>query len=132
MTKEEFEERTGARVTSDEYVGIEQMYLNSMNMEKDEFCSNWKSKDGRRKIMDALMTQIYSLSQYLDNIRGECANLLEGRDEIADFLLDNPDADAMRAKAIRLLGSEREYIRRKCERSLPLDDKDKAAILRLL
>nr|DAH90836.1 MAG TPA: hypothetical protein [Caudoviricetes sp.] len=132
MTKEEFEERTGASVTSDEYVGIEQMYLNSMNMEKDEFCSNWKSKDGRRKIMNALMTQIYTLSQYLDNSRCECANLLEERDEIADFLLDNPDADAMRAKAIRLLGSEREYIRRKCESSLPLDDEDKAAILRLL
>lgn len=132
MTKQEFEDRTGEKVTNDEYVGIEQMYLNSMNMEKDDFCRNWKSKDGRRKIMNALMTQIYYLSQHLDDIKCERANLLEERDEIADFLLDNPDADAMQAKAIRLLGSEREYIRRKCERGLPLDADDKAAILRLL
>lgn len=49
-----------------------------------------------------------------------------------EFLLSNPDAEAMRNKAIELLGSEREYIRRKCERGLPLDADDKAAIHRLL
>lgn len=132
MTKQEFEERTGASVTPGEYTGIEQIYLNASDMEKDEFCRNWNTKTGRREIMAALMTQIYSLSQYLDDLKCECANQLEERNEIADFLLNNPDADAMRAKAIRLLGSEREYIRRKCERNLPLDDDDKAAILRLL
>ena len=31
-----------------------------------------------------------------------------------------------------MLGDEREYIRRKCERGLPLDDDDKMAIFRLL
>lgn len=34
MTKEEFEERTGASVTSGEYTGIEQIYLNASDMEK--------------------------------------------------------------------------------------------------
>lgn len=132
MTKQEFEERTGASVTPGEYVGIEQIYLNARYMEKDEFCSNWKTKAGRRKIMAALVKQIYILNEKNHNTGLINAELTEKQDEIIDFLLGNPDASAMRRKAIELLGDEREYIRRKCERSLPLDDEDKAAILRLL
>lgn len=125
MTKQEFEERTGASVTAEEYAEIEQIYLNARFMEKDEFCSNWNTKTGRRAIMDALVKQIYIL--YENNRNTELINT-----ELTDFLVGNPDAAAMRRKAIQLLGDEREYIRRKCERSLPLDDEDKAAILRLL
>lgn len=125
MTKQEFEERTGASVTAEEYAEIEQIYLNARFMGKDEFCSNWNTKTGRRAIMDALVKQIYIL--YENNHNTELINT-----ELTDFLVGNPDAAAMRRKAIQLLGDEREYIRRKCERSLPLDDEDKAAILRLL
>lgn len=125
MTKQEFEERTGASVTAEEYAEIEQIYLNARFMEKDEFCSNWNTKTGRRAIMDALIKQIYILDE--NNHNTELINT-----ELTDFLVGNPDAAAMRQKAIELLGDEREYIRRKCERSLPLDDEDKAAILRLL
>lgn len=132
MTKQEFEERTGASVTADEYAEIEQIYLNARYMEKDEFCSNWKTNTGRRAIMDALVKQIYILDENNHNTELINAELTEKQDEIIDFLLGNPDASAMRRKAIELLGDEREYIRRKCERSLPLDDEDKAAILRLL
>lgn len=99
MTKEEFEARTGASVTAEEYAGIEQIYI---------------------------------LNEKNHNTGLINAELTEKQDGIIDFLLGNPDASAMRRKAIELLGDEREYIRRKCERSLPLDDEDKAAILRLL
>lgn len=132
MTKQEFEECTGASVTAEEYAGIEQIYLNARHMGKDEFCSNWKTKTGRRAIMAALVLQIYTLEEKNHNTGLINAELTEKQDGIIDFLVGNPDAAAMRQKAIELLGDEREYIRRKCERSLPLDDEDKAAILRLL
>lgn len=132
MTKEEFEERTGASVTAEEYAEIGQIYLYARHMGKDEFCSNWKTKTGRRAIMAALVLRIYTLEEKNNNTGLINAELTEKQDGIIDFLLGNPDASAMRRKAIELLGDEREYIRRKCERSLPLDDEDKAAILRLL
>ena len=132
MTKQEFEERTGASVTAEEYAEIEQIYLNARFMEKDELCSNWNTKTGRRAIMDALVKQIYILDENNHNTELINTELTEKQDGIIDFLVGNPDAAAMRRKAIELLGDEREYIRRKCERSLPLDDEDKAAILRLL
>lgn len=132
MTKEEFEARTDTSVTAEDYAEIEQIYLNARHMGKDEFCSNWKTKTGRRAIMAALVLQIYTLEEKNHNTGLINAELTEKQDGIIDFLLGNPDASAMRRKAIELLGDEREYIRRKCERSLPLDDEDKAAILRLL
>lgn len=132
MTKEEFEQRTGASVTPGEYTGIEQIYLNASDMEKDEFCRNWNTKTGRREIMAALVKQIYILNEKNHNTGLINAELTEKQDGIIDFLLGDPDASAMRRKAIELLGNEREYIRRKCERNLPLDDDDKAAILQLL
>lgn len=82
--------------------------------------------------MAALVLQIYTLEEKNHNTGLINAELTEKQDGIIDFLVGNPDAAAMRQKAIELLGDEREYIRRKCERSLPLDDEDKAAILRLL
>lgn len=132
MTKQELEERIGASVTAEEYAGIEQIYLNASDMDKDEFCSNWKTKTGRRAIMVALVKQIHILNEKYHNTGLINAELTEKQDGIIDFLVGNPDAGEMRQKAIELLGDEREYIRRKCERSLPLDDEDKAAILRLL
>lgn len=132
MTKQEFEERTGASVTPGEYTGIEQIYLNASDMEKDEFCRNWNTKTGRREIMAALVKQIHILNEKNHNTGLINAELTEKQDGIIDFLLGDPDASAMRRKAIELLGNEREYIRRKCERNLPLDDDDKAAILQLL
>lgn len=132
MTKEEFEQRTGASVTSGEYAEIEQIYLYARGMGKDEFCSNWKTKTGRREIMAALVKQIYILDEKNHNTRLINAELTEKQDGIIDFLVGNPGCRRMRQKAIELLGDERKYIRRKCERSLPLDDEDKAAILRLL
>lgn len=132
MTKEEFEQRTGASVTAEDYAEIEQIYLNARHMEKDLFCSNWKTKTGRREIMAALVKRMYVLIEKNHNTGLINAELTEKQDGIIDFLLGNPDASAMRRKAIELLGDEREYIRRKCERTLPLDDEDKAAILRLL
>ncbi len=60
MTKQEFEERTGAKVTKEEYAEIEQIYLNSRNMDKDDFCRNWKTKGYHSKSHDYENTKRHS------------------------------------------------------------------------
>ena len=39
MTQQEFEDRTGKTVTSEEYARIEAMYMAAGNMDKDQFCT---------------------------------------------------------------------------------------------
>ncbi len=132
MNKQEFEERTGAKTTYQEFEEIAEIYLNAGEMDKDEFCSNWKTKDGRLRIMKALSDKVNGCRSLYDKVVCEKAELVETQNRMVDILLDNQDADTIREITIALLGSEREYIRCKCERGLPLDADDKAAILRLL
>ena len=40
MTKQEFETRVQMQVSNEEYLIIEEMYMNS-DVEKDEFCKYW-------------------------------------------------------------------------------------------
>lgn len=42
MTQQEFEDRTGKTVTSEEYARIEAMYMAAGNMDKDQFCTEYK------------------------------------------------------------------------------------------
>ena len=40
MTQKEFEERTGLKVTAEDYKTIEETYMNT-DLEKDAFCRLW-------------------------------------------------------------------------------------------
>ena len=42
MTKFEFEDLTGLKVTEEEYKEIEKMYYAVPNMDKHEFCKRWR------------------------------------------------------------------------------------------
>lgn len=42
MTQQEFEDRTSKTVTSEEYARIEAMYMAAGNMDKDQFCTEYK------------------------------------------------------------------------------------------
>ena len=42
MTKFEFEDLTGLKVTEEEYKNIEKMYYAVPNMDKHEFCKRWR------------------------------------------------------------------------------------------
>lgn len=42
MLKEEFIERTGMEVTDEEFTAINQMYLNAVYLNMDEFCEDYK------------------------------------------------------------------------------------------
>lgn len=43
MQKQEFYQRTGIELTDAEYKEVELMYLEAGNMDKDEFCKDYKS-----------------------------------------------------------------------------------------
>ena len=42
MTQQEFEDRTGKTVSSGKYALIEAMYMAAGNMDKDQFCAEYK------------------------------------------------------------------------------------------
>lgn len=60
MTQQEFESRTGEKVTAAAYATVEEIYLNAGSIDKDVFCREWK-KHG-----SSLLLGIY-FHQYLDN-----------------------------------------------------------------
>ena len=43
MLQKEFEERTGLRVTAEEYNQIDAMYMAAGDINKDDFCQEWKA-----------------------------------------------------------------------------------------
>lgn len=43
MTKQEFEDRTGMKVSAEEYDRIENIYLAAGEMDKDEFCEEFRA-----------------------------------------------------------------------------------------
>lgn len=59
MTLSEFNERTNAHLTEDQYKPVENMYNEAGNIQKDQFCADWKST----------MTAYYSRSS-LHSLRG--------------------------------------------------------------
>lgn len=42
MTRKEFEDRTGMKVSEEEYAEIEEVYMQAEDMDKDKFCYLWK------------------------------------------------------------------------------------------
>ena len=42
MTLSEFNERTNANLTEDQYKPVENMYNEAGNIQKDQFCADWK------------------------------------------------------------------------------------------
>lgn len=78
MTLSEFNQRTNANLTEDQYKPVENMYMEAGNMDKDQFCADWKKhKDstllnefykqaGRYKDnLDSLSVELYSLYEFL-------------------------------------------------------------------
>ena len=43
MTQKEFEERTGLKLTADNYIEVETCYMNT-DLDKDAFCKLWMKK----------------------------------------------------------------------------------------
>ena len=67
MTQQEFEDRTGKTVTSEEYARIEAMYMAAGNMDKDQFCTEYK-KHGSSAIVAEYYRRITVLNGMLEEL----------------------------------------------------------------
>ncbi|MCD7850348.1 MAG: hypothetical protein LUH63_11785 [Parabacteroides sp.] len=80
MTQQEFTERTGLTPTSEEYKQIESMYLETGNMDKDEFC-----KDFKKHSQSTILATFYKQAGHL---KEKCDAFRKDRNEMVDFLLE--------------------------------------------
>ena len=123
MQKQEFTQRTGIELTDAEYKEVETMYLEAGNMDKDEFCKDYK-KHHESILLATYFRQAENLKDKLDAMRDE-------RNSLVDFLLERAqcfgDVELLH-KAILLVGHDK-VIKRKLRMDLPLWDEDKTYII---
>lgn len=122
MQKSEFTEKTGIELTDAEYKEVEFMYLEAGNMEKDEFCQDYK-KHKDSTLLATFYRQSERLKDKLDAMREE-------RSKMVDFLLERAqkfgDIELLN-QAIKLVG-HKAVIMRKIDQGLALWDLDKEYI----
>lgn len=86
MTQQEFIERTGyTLVTDEEYKRIEAMYMAAGNMDKDEFCKEWKKMHDNplfRKIYGRLELVSYKCQQQEKLINDAFGMVLDKANEV--------------------------------------------------
>ena len=119
MLQQEFEERTGLKLSVDGYADVEECYVNT-DLDKDAFCKLWIEnptvlKEIERKTV--LVRELY-----------------EERKCLSNFLIDQAEkwsASDLREKAISMIG-EREYLRRKIAKGYNLWEADKELLLDIL
>ena len=85
MLQKEFEDRIGRKVTTEEYVEANAMYMMAGELDKDEFCREWL-KIGSSKLVQCLFEKAHSLDQ---NLQEQQLVLKESQEIISDA------ADAM-------------------------------------
>lgn len=123
MQKIEFEQRTGIKLTDEQYQRVEDMYMNAGDMDKDEFCEDYKKhKDSK------LLAYFYKLTEDSKF----CAKLIDrSMLKVTKFLLMKSrevNDKSMRSEAIDLLG-ENMIVRLTIEMDLELWSEDKKYII---
>lgn len=119
MQKIEFEERTGLKLTEDEYKEVEKCYMNT-DLDKDAFCELWVKNP----------TALKEIERKTVFVRELC----EERKRLSNFLIEQAEkwsASDLREKAISMIG-EREYLRRKLAKGFNLWDADKKLLDEIL
>lgn len=118
MTLQEFRERTALAPTPEEYNQIEDIYLATGNLDKDEFCKDYKIHH-QSSIIAALYKQNGKLKEKCDTFR-------EGNNKMIDFLLERAQVFGdinLLHKAINMIGHAG-VIKRKIVLELPFWDID--------
>lgn len=119
MLQQEFEERTGLKLSADGYAEVEECYMNT-DLDKDMFCKLWMEPPSALKEIEkkTVLTR----------------ELYEERKCLSNFLIDQAEkwsASDLREKAITMIG-EREYLRRKITKGYNLWEADKELLLDIL
>lgn len=108
MMKSEFMDRTGFEPTEAEYRDIEAEYM-GCDIDKDEFCKQWKKQGGIQRLMRLRARRIEELESELNKEKADyermdseyCRKINELRNQISDNELALNSINA-------LLGSERQ------------------------
>lgn len=119
MTQKEFEERTGLKLKADDYMEVEEMYMNT-ELDKDQFCKLWIENPTALKEIERKTVLV--------------RELYEERKCIVNFLIEQAEkwsASDMREQAIAMIG-EKEYLRRKLAMGYNLWDADKKLLDEIL
>lgn len=137
MLQSEFEERVGYRVTPEQYVDIEKMYLYCPNIDKDTFCKEYQ-KPGRTKVTLGMVQYCQTVEKQLNDAYeiGKRHNKVM-KDQLlmfVEYLMDDMNLNGHeehRSKCIAMIG-ERDYIRMKIERREGLSETDTKTVLELI
>ena len=119
MTQKEFEERTGLKLTADNYIEVETCYMNT-DLDKDAFCKLWMKNPAALKEIEQKTVLV--------------RELYEERKCLANFLIEQAEkwsASDLRENAIAMIG-EREYLRRKIAKGYNLWKLDKELLDEIL
>lgn len=122
MQKIEFTQRTGIELTDEQYKQVEDMYLEAGNVDKDQFCKDYK------KHSDSEILKLFYCQN--EKLKNKLADLRDERNEIVDFLLNRAQEFGdikLLEKAICMVGHDK-VIKRKISQNLPLWDIDKKYI----
>ena len=139
MTQQEFETRFGQEVTTECFDYANRVYMAAGNLDKDQFCKEWKNQHIRNSdTVTALTMEVESCQATIKNLKRQVEKsdlcLQEFRDQMVDFLIlqaEKWSASDLREKAIRIVG-ETEYIRRRLEMNLGLWEDDRKALVEIL
>ena len=126
MTLLEFNERTNAHLTEDQYKPVENMYNEAGNIQKDQFCADWK-KHNDSVLLQEFFAQSERLKGKVDGYRNQI-------NEIALFLVDQAEkwsASDLRSKAIQILGLEK-YLQIKLQKGYNLWEIDREDMIQIL
>lgn len=118
MTKQEFTERTGIIVPDAEYSGIEAMYMAAGDMDKDDFCREYK-KCGKSSLPEKLTERIERLEDRIKDLLSRNSSML---DIIIDMASEEYDS-SLYEKAVRLAG-QKEVTLRKVRGGYELNEAD--------
>ena len=118
MLQKEFEDRIGRKVTTEEYVEANAVYMMAGELNKDEFCREWL-KIGSSKLVQCLFEKAHSLDQDLQEQKlmvNECQEMIS---DAADAMLEIGDTigptkvrEELDKKAVWLVG-RKEVVKRK-------------------
>lgn len=126
MALSEFNERTNAHLTEDQYKPVENMYNEAGNIQKDQFCADWK-KHNDSVLLQEFFAQSERLKGKVDGYRNQI-------NEIALFLVDQAEkwsASDLRSMAIQILGLEK-YLQIKLQKGYNLWDIDREDMIQIL
>lgn len=133
MTRKEFEDRTGRKISIANYAKAETLYMASGNMDKDEFCTEIRKMCAYDAATDEIELR-HTLVEIADTLARLQAKVdfLEGEkseksQELAEFLIGKAHAHNdtdFRREAVKLVG-ERDVVLMTLQMGLPLWDEDK-------